>query len=93
MKFLLLIPILLLSACATMPPLTKEEMEVRVYKKSDPPAGCKEVAKVTASKITRFRPGELEGEIKRNTLVAGGNAVSLDSETEYVLNGTAFTCP
>ncbi len=92
MRFII-IAALVLSSCATPPPLTEKEKQVRIFRKSDPPATCKELGRVRALGIMFFYDETREDEVRRQTAKLGGNAVSVDPlDADNNLNGIAFRC-
>lgn len=91
MKYLI-ISVLLLSGCASKP-LSPEEQAVRILRKSDAPATCKEMGKVIASGLASLSDEGRESDLKKATYKAGGDTVTIDKRDENnTLYGTAFKC-
>lgn len=83
---------LLMTSCASQP-LTDTERSVRILRKSDAPADCKEVGKVTAPGLASFTEEGREDDLKRATAKVNGNTVTIDRRDENnTLYGTAFVC-
>ena len=92
MKTGLIMSLLFLSACASKP-LTTEEKAVRILRKSDAPTNCKELSKVHAPGLASFSEEGREEDLKRATVQAGGNTVTVDRTDENnTIFGTAFLC-
>ena len=88
--------IILMICCASCAstPLTAQEQGVRILRKSDPPATCKELGKVHAPGLASLTDEGHENDLKRATAKIGGNTVTLDRQDENMtLFGTAFSCP
>ena len=93
MKMEILLPLLLMAGCVTVP-LTPEEQAVRIYRKSDPPTTCKELGKVYSGGLAALTDEGRENNLKRAARKAGGNAVSMDRTDENnTIYGTAWNCP
>lgn len=87
-----LILMVFLSGCASKP-LTNEEQAVRILRKSDAPANCKDMGKVIASGLASLSDEGRENDLKKATYKAGGDTVTLDKRDENnTLYGTAFKC-
>ncbi len=92
-KTLLFLLVLGLSSCKSVP-LTAQEQGVRVLRKSDAPATCKEMGKVHAPGLASLSDEGREKDLKRNAAKAGGNTVTWDRQDENMtVFGTAFACP
>lgn len=88
----MVLPFLIL-ACASAP-LNEQEKSVKILRKSDPPATCKELGKVHAPGLASFSDEGRESDLKRATAKAGGNTVTVDKTDENnTIYGTAFSCP
>lgn len=87
------IAILMLAGCASVP-LTQVEQDVRILRKSDAPADCKEVGKVHAPGFGSISDEGRESDLRRATNKIGGNTVSVDRRDENnTIFGTAYSCP
>lgn len=87
-----LIALLCLSACASKP-LSEGERSVRILRKSDAPASCKELGKVHAPGAASITEQGREDDLKRATFALGGNTVTIDRADENLtIYGTAFRC-
>lgn len=92
MKRFLVLILLGTAACASTP-LTDEEQSVRILRKSDPPADCKELGKVTAPGLASISEDGREADLKRATYKVGGDTVTMDRRDENnTIYGTAFSC-
>lgn len=84
--------LVLISGCTSVP-LTAEEKAVRILRKSDPPATCKEIGKVHAPGFGSVTDEGRESDLKRETLKIGGNTVTIDrTDDNNTIFGTAFKC-
>jgi hypothetical protein len=82
-----------IAGCASAP-LTEQESAVRILRKSDPPASCKELGQVTAPGLASLTEEGREKDLRRNTAKRGGNTVTMDRRDENnTIYGTAFNCP
>jgi hypothetical protein len=80
------------AGCATQP-LSSEEKAVRILRKSDAAAACKEIGKVISSGYAAFTPDGREENLKRETNKVGGDTVTIDRTDENnTIFGTAFNC-
>lgn len=88
------LPILiLLTSCASQP-LTKEEKNVRVLRKSDASRKCKELSNVHAPGLGSITDEGRIKDLKRVTHKAGGNTVTINRRDENnTTYGTTFNCP
>lgn len=92
MKSSMVVALLFLSACASVP-LSQEEREVRILRKSDPPAECKEIGKVHAPGMMSVTEEGRESDLKRATHKSGGDTVTVDNRDENnTVYGTAYKC-
>lgn len=92
MRFVLVLVTLIMSACASQP-LTAEEQGVRILRKSDAPAECRELGKVSAPGLASFTEEGREADLKRATYKVGGDTVTMDRRDENnTIFGTAFSC-
>ena len=92
MKRIIYAVFLSMGACASTP-LTAEEASVRILRKSDPPAECKELGKVHAPGLASVNEEGREADLKRATFRAGGDTVTEDRRDENgTIYGTAFAC-
>lgn len=83
----------IVTGCASVP-LTSQEQAVRILRKSDPPASCKEIGKVHAPGLGSLTEAGRESDLKRATNKIGGNTVTEDRRDENnTIYGTAFNCP
>lgn len=85
-----------LVGCASAP-LTAQEMAVRILRKSDAPAACKELGKVTALGKGGFISEEgLQNSLKRAAAMKGGDTVTWDKQDPPIdggsVYGTAYKC-
>lgn len=75
-------------------PLTKEEQDVRILRRSDPPTVCKELGQVLASGLMSITEEGRESDLRRATIKKGGNTVTIDRrDGDRTIYGTAFACP
>ncbi len=82
----------LLSGCASVP-LTPEQASVRILRKTDAPASCRELGKVIAYGLASLSDDGRESDLKRATVKLGGNTVTLDRRDENgSLFGIAYAC-
>lgn len=93
MKLLILVSLAFLASCASVP-LSSEEQAVRILRKSDAPADCKEISKVDAVGFYAITPEAAETNLKKRAFALGANLITLDrvedsGTTNY---GTAFKC-
>ncbi len=89
----LVIALIVLAGC-TSAPLTQQEQAVRILRKSDAPATCKEVASVHAPGLVSFTQEGREMDLRRETNKVGGNVVSVNRTDENgTIFGTAYNCP
>ena len=92
MKHLILLSLLLSSACA-FKPLTQKEKRVRILRHSDAPATCDELGKVTAPGLSSLTMEGREKDLKRNTSKIGGDTVAITQiDSNYTIYGIAFKC-
>jgi hypothetical protein len=78
--------------CASAP-LTEQERSVRILRKSDPPANCKELEKVHAPGVMSVTEQGREEDLKRATAKVGGDTVTIDSrDANNTVFGTAYKC-
>lgn len=92
MKLILFVFLLGLSGCATTS-LTTEENAVRLLRRSDPPAECKELGKVTAYGAMSIYEEGREADLKKATHKLGGDTVTIDRRDDSnSIYGTAFSC-
>ena len=92
MRVFLILGLLSLSACSSAP-LTAEEQSVRILRKSDALAECKEVGKVHAPGLASVTEEGREADLKRATNKIGGDTVTMDRRDENnTIYGTAFYC-
>lgn len=83
---------LVLISCATAP-LSEAEKSVRILRKSDPPAACKELGKVISSGFAAWSDEGREDNLKREVAKVGGDTVTMDKADENnTIYGTAFKC-
>lgn len=74
-------------------PLTEAEKSVRILRKTDAPASCKEIGKVFASGLASLSEEGREDDLKRATHKAGGDTVTIDRrDANESMFGTAFKC-
>lgn len=86
--------ILFLVSSCTSAPLTQEEQAVRLLRKSDAPANCKEIGSVHAPGLASITEEGREKDLRRETHKVGGNVVSINrSDENGTLYGTAYNCP
>ena len=91
-KFVISLAFLSLTAC-TSAPLTPEEESVRLLRKSDAPAECKQLGKVHAPGMASVTEEGREADLKRATYKIGGDTVTMDRRDENnTIYGTAFKC-
>lgn len=93
---LLLVPLLIgagaLGGCATAP-LTSQERSVRILRKTDAPASCREIGKVHSPGFGAWSDQGREDVLKRKTFEAGGDTVTINKTDENnTIFGTAFKC-
>jgi hypothetical protein len=82
----------LLVGCASKPS-SPEEASVRILKKSDPPATCKELGKVIASGLASLSDEGREQDLKKATYKLSGDTVTWDKQDENrTIYGTAYKC-
>lgn len=73
--------------------LTETEKAVRVLRKSDAPANCKEISKVHAPTWGAVTEEGKENILKKETAKLSGNTVTLDKTDENgTMYGTAYQC-
>jgi hypothetical protein len=93
MKYLIMLSLLALTGC-TSAPLTTEENSVRILRKSDADSSCKNMGKVHAPGLASISEEGRESDLKRATVKASGNTVTIDKTDENnTIYGTAFYCP
>lgn len=93
MRILIIVLFLGMAACASTP-LTDTEKAVRILRKSDAPAECKDLGKVHAPGLASISDEGRESDLKRATAKIGGNTVTVDKTDENnTIYGTAFNCP
>ena len=88
-RFYSIISLALLSSCAAYVPLTNAEKNVKIYRKSDPPAECVELQRVLAS---GFSDESRDEDLKRSTYGVGGDTVLILKLEDNLLYGMAFKC-
>ena len=84
--------IILLAGCASVP-LTAQERAVRILRKSDPPASCGELGRITISGLTRDGMVEVEEDLKRQVAASGGNLATIEAHDQFGgVAATAYNC-
>ena len=90
MKFLILA--LLATGCASKP-LTESEKKVRILRKSDAPASCKELGRVHAPGLASITEQGREDDLKRATAKLTGDTVAITRRDENnTVYGIAYLC-
>jgi hypothetical protein len=85
--------VLVLTAGCASAPLNQQEQAVRILRKSDAPATCRELGKVTAPGLASLSDEGREKDLKRNAAKLGGDTVTWDRQDENMtIFGTAFAC-
>lgn len=93
MKSSMLVVLLFLSACASVP-LTSEEQAVRLLRKSDAPAECKEIGKITLSNWSAMTEENRDESLRRKGYAIGANLVTVDRiDDKNMTYSTAHSCP
>lgn len=91
MKKLIAVAVML-SGCASVP-LTPAESAVRILRRTDAPASCREVGRVTAYGLASISEEGRESDLKRAAAKLGGDTVTLDRRDENgSLFGIAYAC-
>lgn len=93
-KILVAIILLSLTNCVNKP-LTEKEKAVRVLRKTDAPAECKELGRIKVSSLQAINEDAKEDYLKRETFKMGGDTVAItNKETgDFKLwTGMAFDC-
>lgn len=92
MKKLMLVLVLLNTACASKP-LTSQETAVKILSKSDAATNCQELEEVTAPGLMSFSEKGRREDLKRAAAKAGGNTVVIDRRDENnTIYGIAYLC-
>lgn len=91
-RIILILGCMNLIGCASKP-LSAQEMAVRILRKSDAPATCKELERVHAPGLASFSEEGRENDLKRATASVGGDTVAITSRDENnTIYGVAYKC-
>lgn len=91
-RLILILGCLNLIGCVSKP-LTSEEKAVRILRKSDAPATCKELKRVHAPGLASISEEGRENDLKRATASVGGDTVAIVRRDENnTIYGIAYKC-
>lgn len=96
MKILIPLSLITLIAGCASQPLTQEERSVRILRKSDAPADCREVGRVKVSSLQAITDEGKDDYLKREAFKIGGNTVAItrkETNDFKLWTGLAFKCP
>ena len=88
MKLIYVSLMIALSGCATK--ISQEALNVRVLRKSDPPADCREVGNL--SEMVWLDREEAIKKLREDTARIGGNTLYVHTQVGYQQRGVAYMC-